>query len=81
MIDPIKRKAFAECLDRFSEGQASKEDRFEYIIEHYLDRTIEEIRVATVRLRIAAGDPEVFPSTDEHRKQLRNWAEELRQNA
>ena len=80
MIDQIKRKAFADILDKFAEHNANREDWFNYIIEHYVDEELEEIRRNVVRLRIAAGDPEIFPSTNAHRKQLKSWAEELRQS-
>jgi hypothetical protein len=77
MIDKKKRKIFVDYLHKLIEGDGYSEDWRRIIIEHYPDRRLEEIRRNIVRLRIKAGDPEIFPVTEEDREKLRNWAKEL----
>jgi len=77
MIDRKKRKEFVNYLNKLIAGHYSKDDWFNYIIEHYVDEELEEVRRNIVRLRIAAGDPETFPVTNEHREELKKWAGEL----
>lgn len=74
MIDKEKRKLFVAYLEKLIENKANEDDWFSYIIEHYLDEELEEVRRNIVRLRIKAGDPKVFPLTEEHRIHLREWA-------
>lgn len=77
MIDQAKRKAFVDYLHRLVEGDSRSEDWFNFIVEHYSDGQLEEVRRNIVRLRIKAGDPKIFPVTEEHKEQLRNWAKKL----
>lgn len=77
MIDYEKRKEFVNYLNKLVTGQYTKDDWFKYIIEHYVDEELEEVRRNIVRLRIAAGDPEIFPVTDEHKEKLKEWIREL----
>ncbi len=77
MIDREQRQAFIGYLYKLVEGDSSSKDWHNFIIEHYLDEQLEEIRRNIVRLRIKAGDPKIFPVTEEERKQLRKWAKDL----
>lgn len=77
MIDQAKRKVFVDYLHKLVEGDGSSEDWFNFIVEHYPDEQLEEVRRNIVRLRIKAGEPEIFPATEEHREQLRKWAKKL----
>ena len=72
----MKREAFADFLDKLAAGTSSRADWVEYAVTHYQDEKMEERRRDCVRLAIQAGEP--FPRTDEHRKQLQEWANELR---
>ena len=78
MVDYEKREAFINYLNKLINGQYSKDDWFRYIVEHYLDEELEEVRRNIVRLRIAAGDPEVFPVTNEHKEKLNEWIKKLK---
>ena len=80
MIDRKMREEFVNCLYRMINGSQKGGDWFTYIIEHYPDKRLEEIRRDIVRLRIAAGDPKIFPQTESQREKLRNWATELSEN-
>ncbi|KAK0038698.1 hypothetical protein Bpfe_031559 [Biomphalaria pfeifferi] len=77
MIDYQKRGDFIDYLNKLINEPYNKDDWFNYIIEHYPDEELEEIRRKIVRLRIAAGDPEIFPVTEEHREKLKEWIDEL----
>ncbi len=77
MIDQEKCKIFVAYLHKLTLGDGYSEDWQNIIIEHYSDKQLEETRRNVVRLRIKAGDPEIFPVTEEQREQLRNWAKEL----
>jgi hypothetical protein len=80
MIDQERRKIFIDHLRRLIEGGDNagySEDSRTVIIEHYPDKQLEEIRRNIVRWRVKAGDPEIFPVTEEQRELLRNWAKEL----
>lgn len=77
MIDYQKREDFINYLNKLVNGQYSKDDWFNHIIEHYLDEDLEEIRRKIVRLRIAAGDPEIFPANEQHKERLKEWLKEL----
>jgi hypothetical protein len=77
MIDQAKRKVFVDYLQKLIEGDGNREDWLNFIIEHYSDEQLEEVRRNIVRLRIKAGDPEIFPVTEKHKEQLRKWAKEL----
>ena len=72
----MKREAFADFLDRLAAGTSSRAEWVEYAVNHYQDEKLEGCRRDCVRLAIQAGEP--FPRTDEHRKQLHEWANELR---
>ena len=76
MVNLTKRHAFAEFLDRLAAGTCDQNDWDEYVVNHYYDETLERRRRDCARLAIESGEP--FPRTDEHRTQLRVWAEELR---
>jgi len=78
MIDHSKRQTFAAFFERLASGPPDREDWGEHAINHYLDEQLEAIRRRCVRLSIQAGEP--FPRTQEHRLQLRAWAEELRRD-
>jgi hypothetical protein len=77
LIDHQKRGDFVKYLNKLVNGRYRKDDCFKYIIEHYLDEELEEIRRKIVRLRNAAGDPEIFPVTEEHKEKLKEWIKEL----
>jgi hypothetical protein len=79
MVDIVRRRAFADFLERLARGEGRPDDWDEYAVNHYKDETLEECRRNCVRLSIEAGEP--FPRTDEHRAQLRAWASELRPSA
>lgn len=79
MIDHEKRKTFVNYLNKLIAGQYTKDDWFKYIIEHYIDEELEEVRRNIVRLRIAAGDPKTFPVTNEHKERLKEWARDLQE--
>lgn len=73
----MTRQAFADFLDRLAVGTSSRADWVEYAVNHYQDEKLEAYRRDCVRLAIQVGEP--FPRTDEHRKQLRKWASELKE--
>jgi len=77
MIDHQKREDFVKYLYKLIKEQYSKDDWFNYIIEHYQDEELEEVRRDIVRLRITAGDPEIFPMNEEHKEKLKEWIKEL----
>jgi len=80
MIDRVDRRVFAEYLNKLidgADGHGYSENWCNVIINHYPDEELEEIRRNVVRMRIKAGDPEIFPVTEEEREQLRNWVKEL----
>lgn len=77
MIDHQKREDFVKYLYQFIKEQYSKDDWFNYIIEHYQDEELEEVRRKIVHLRITAGDPEIFPVNEEHKEKLKEWIKEL----
>jgi hypothetical protein len=77
LIDHKKRKEFIVYLNKLIKGHYNNSDWLIYIIEHYLDEELEEVRRNIVRLRIAAGDPEFFPVTNEHKEKLKDWIREL----
>ena len=77
MTDQEKRRIFIDYLHKLIKGDGYSEEWRNIIIEHYSDEQLEEIRRNIVRLRIKAGDPEIFPVTEEQRERLRNWIEEL----
>jgi hypothetical protein len=79
MKDLKTRLAFADFLERLGTGKTNPGDWFEYVINHYQDEYVEEIRASCARLAVEGeGLP---PRTDDHRRQLKEWAEELRASA
>jgi hypothetical protein len=72
----LTREAFADFLDRLAAGTSPRADWVEHAVNHYKDEKLEEYRRGCVRLAVQAG--ESFPRSDEHRQQLRKWANELR---
>lgn len=76
MVDLTRRRAFADFLDRVSAGTCDRDEWAEYVVNHYHDEVLEQRRRECARLAIEEGEP--FPRTDEHRAQLRAWAEGLR---
>lgn len=80
MIDQEKRRIFIDYLYKLIEGESFNgySDKWRnIIIEHYQDEKLEEIRRNIVRMRIKAGDPKIFPTTEEQIEQLKEFAQEL----
>ncbi len=77
MIDTEKRKIFTEYLDLLLKGKCGDAEWQFYVIEHYLDEKLEEIRREVVRLRIVADDSRAFPSTNADKAKIKEWIEEL----
>ena len=68
MISREERRVFVDYLNKLVAGADEpgySEDWRRIVINHYPDEQLEEIRRNIVRLRIQAGDPPVFPVTEE----------------
>lgn len=80
MIDRKKRRIFIDYLYKLIEGEnfnGYSDEWRNMIIEHYQDEKLEEIRRNIVRMRIKAGDPKIFSTTEEQIEQLKEFAQEL----
>jgi hypothetical protein len=76
MIDLKKRREFADFLDRLTSRPPNREDWQEFIVQHYEDEELEQLRVDCARLARDTKTP--IPQTEAQRSQLREWAIELR---
>lgn len=56
MVDVMKRREFADFLERLAERGRDLDDRGEYVVNHFKDETLEECRHNCARLSIEAGD-------------------------
>lgn len=63
------RREFADFLDELTIGQRDPDKWLKFVVEHYFDERLEEIRIGLVRMDINGTlEPE----------RLRRWASELR---
>lgn len=72
----ITREAFANFLDRYADGQGSTFEWDHFVIRHYGDNFLEEIRRCVVRLVI--NELPIHGNTEVAREVLRSWAFLLR---
>lgn len=76
-MDVSQRKQFADFLDRFaSQAEFDRDDWERYVVAHYPDTFLEEIRRCVVRLGM--GKIPVDMDSDEGRQLLRAWAVAVR---
>jgi hypothetical protein len=66
------RLQFADFLDRLAAARVSVEEWQSFVVTHYPDEFLEEMRRCTVRLR--GGHLPLAPDSDEGRQLLRAWA-------
>jgi hypothetical protein len=76
MIEVSGRMAFADFLDGLARDGHDVAAWQAFVVAHYPNEGLEEIRRKCVRLSIRAGDR--FPSDASDRHQLGVWAAELR---
>jgi hypothetical protein len=69
------RAAFAAFLERVAEAEVAPEVWQEFLVNHYHDEPLEEIRRQCVRLAIQKP---TRSWTEEERHQLLSWAQALR---
>jgi hypothetical protein len=70
------RRQFADFLDRLAAGTAHAEEWHSFVVTHYRDEFLEEMRRCTVRLGI--GQLEHAMDSDDGRQILRAWAVAIR---
>ena len=76
MSELIRQRAdFADCLDRLASGSASHRDWDTYLVAHYADEFLEEMRRCVVRLR---HHSDAVWGSDDSRATLRHWATAVR---
>jgi hypothetical protein len=72
------RLQFADFLDRLADGPVGAEEWLSFVVTHYPDEFLEEIRRQCVRLACGYGDRDQRPDTPAGREVLRLWAGQLR---
>lgn len=72
----ITREAFAEFLDRYANRQTDVSEWDHFVIRHYGDSFLEEVRRCVVRLAI--NELPIHGGTDAAREMVRSWAFLLR---
>jgi len=70
------RRQFADFLDRLAAGQVDKDEWSSFVITHYPDEFLEEMRRCTVRLAIGHLVHKV--ESNEGKQTLRAWAIAIR---
>lgn len=70
------RRQFADFLDRLAISGVDRDEWSSFIIVHYLDEFLEEMRRCTVRLAI--GELQINIDSDEARQILGAWAIAIR---
>jgi hypothetical protein len=70
------RRQFADFLDRLAAGSAHPDEWSSFVVTHYPDEFLEEMRRCTVRL--GGGHLEPAADSAEGRQVLRAWAVAIR---
>ena len=70
------RRQFADFLDRLAASKAGDQEWVSFVVTHYQDEFLEEMRRCTVRLGI--GESEYQLDSPEGRQILRAWAIAIR---
>ena len=75
-LSPITRNSFADFLDRFADRKTAEIEWQHFIVRHYGDSFLEEIRRCVVRLAI--NELPIHGDTEASRDLLRAWGFLLR---
>jgi hypothetical protein len=79
MVDPDRRLAFADFLERLAAHRVSQSEWHEAVVQHYQDQLLESVRSECVRILYHV--PDAFRPDSTFQVQLRAWAEALRMSA
>jgi hypothetical protein len=74
-VDAEHRELFAAFLERFANGEVDREQWERWVVNHYVDETLERVRRDCVRIRMRN---EAMQWSPEEHERIQGWIRQLR---